>query len=94
MIKRTICDIVLFGSLVWLPWWATAGLAVLFMIFFKKYWEGVVVALMIDLFYAVSSINLFADMNLYGRFGIFTVVALAIFFIIENAKKRVRFFSN
>lgn len=87
MIKRIVCDIILFLFLLFAPWYWTAVLAIIFMILFRRYWEGVVIAVFFDTLYSLP------DAKFYGRFGIFTAVALILFFVLENLKKKIRYFS-
>ncbi len=85
MIKRVIADIVLFASLFFAPWYWTAILAVIFMILFRRYWEGALAAFFIDALYSVP------DTKIYGHFGVFTASALILFLIMENIKSKIRF---
>lgn len=87
MIKRILCDIVLFGSLFLAPWYWTAVLAAIFVILFPKFWEGVVAAFFIDSFYSISSAGF------YAHFGMFTASALAFLLLSETARSKIRFFS-
>ncbi|MBI4691909.1 MAG: hypothetical protein HY773_00465 [Candidatus Terrybacteria bacterium] len=87
MIKRIVCDIVLFASLFLAPWWGTAILAVVFMVLFRHYWEGVVAAVFIDTLYSIP------NTKIYGRFGIFTISTIILFFILNIIKKKIRFFA-
>lgn len=84
MIKRIICDLILFFALFFLPWWGTVLLAFIFMILFRCFWEGIVVALFIDSLYS------FPDAKFYGRFGFFIISAALILLIIENIRPRIR----
>jgi hypothetical protein len=86
MIKRVVCDIVLFASLFFTPWYWTVIPAVIFMILFRRYWEGVLVAFFIDALYSVPSVRI------YGHFGIFTASALILILIFEILKKKLRYF--
>jgi len=85
MIKRIICDIGLFLGIFFLPWWGTAILAFIFMILFKRFWEGVIAMLFIDSLYSLPT------SKFYGHFGIFIVSAIILLLIIENLKTRIRF---
>jgi hypothetical protein len=84
MIKRIICDIILFFAIFFLPWWGTVLLAFIFMILFKWFWEGIVVALFIDSLYSLPLARI------YGRFGFFTISATLILLIIENIRPKIR----
>lgn len=87
MIKRVLCDIVLFGSLFLSPWYWTVILAAVFIILFPKFWEGLVAAFFIDSFYSISSAGF------YARFGIFTAVALVILLLFGIIRNKIRFFA-
>lgn len=87
MIKRVFANIILFSSLFFAPWWATVVVGVIFLFLFKKYWELIVMAILIDtLYYAPNS-------ALYGRFGIFLAGAVILFFIVDNFKTKLRPFN-
>ena len=85
MIKRIICDIILFLGIFFLPWWGTVILAFVFMILFKRFWEGVIAMLFIDSLYSLPTAKF------YGHFGIFIVSAIVLLLIMENLKTRIRF---
>lgn len=87
MIKRVICDIVLFTSLFLAPWWGTAILAAVFMVLFRHYWEGVIAAIFIDTLYSMP------NTKIYGRFGIFTISAIILVLILDIFKKKLRYFA-
>ncbi|PIT89091.1 MAG: hypothetical protein COU27_02135 [Candidatus Levybacteria bacterium CG10_big_fil_rev_8_21_14_0_10_36_7] len=84
MKKRFFCDLLLIVCFVFLPWYILAVLVVVFMFLFKKFWEGVVVALFIDALYSVPS------MKFYGRFWVFTLASVVLLFLIERFKKELR----
>ncbi len=86
MIKRVIADIALFASLFFNPWHWTAILAVMFMILFRRYWEGALAVFFLDALYSVPSAGI------YGRFGIFTASSLILLLIFEILKKKLRYF--
>lgn len=87
MIKRILCDIIIFISLFLAPWWVTVVLGTVFMVLFRRYWEGVVVAVFIDALYSVQTAKF------YAHFGIFTISAIILFFILSIIKKKIRFFA-
>jgi len=84
MFKRLICDVILFAGLFFLAWYWTAGLAFVFMIFFRRYWEGVAVAFLIDIFYSVPA------NSVYGHFGLFTAISIILLIILEKFKSNIR----
>jgi len=85
MIKRIICDIILFLGIFFLPWWGTAILTFVFMILFRRFWEGVAAIFFIDSLYSLPAAKF------YGHFGIFIVPAIILFLIVENLKTKIRF---
>ncbi|MCX6731445.1 MAG: hypothetical protein NTX55_00420 [Candidatus Parcubacteria bacterium] len=89
MIKRIVCDIGLFLGIFFLPWWGTAILVFVFMILFKKFWEGVAAMLFIDSLSSLPGTS--ASWRIYGHFGIFVVPAIILLLIIENLKTKIRF---
>lgn len=84
MFKRLICDIILLGSLFFLPWYWTASLAIIFMIFFRRYWEAAAAAFLIDIFYSVPT------KNIYGHFGLFTAIGIILLIVLEKFKSNIR----
>lgn len=85
MVKRVIADIVLFASIFWFPWYVTAGLGIVGIILFRRYWEGVVAAVFLDALYSIP------DAKIYGHFGIFTASSVVLMLIMENIKTKIRF---
>jgi len=85
MIKRVICDIVLFLSVFFLPWYLTAILAAIFIILFRYFWEGALAALFMDAIHSVPT------NGVYAHFGLFTVLAVILILIIEKVRTRLRF---
>ncbi|MBU1159624.1 hypothetical protein KKD04_00390 [Patescibacteria group bacterium] len=88
MIKRIVFDIMLLWGLFLLPWWGAMILAVLGMFLFRKFWEAIVIAFLIDSFFSIS------ESGFWGRFGIFTAGAIVLFFIIKFIKSKIRFLSK
>lgn len=84
---RILCDIVLFLSLFFAPWWGTAALAVIFMVLFNRCWEAVAAMIFLDTLYSIP------NAKIYGRFGVFTIIFLILFFTIDNFKKKLRPFA-
>ena len=84
MIRRIVCDLILFLGIFFLPWWGTALLVFIFMLLFKWFWEGIVVALFLDSLYSLP----FA--RIYGRFGVFAISAAVILLVVENIRPRIR----
>jgi len=89
MFKRITCNIVLFLGIFFLPWWGTVALTLIFMVFFRRFWEGVVAMLFLDSLYFLPTAS--TSWQIYGRFGIFTVSAVIFLFFIKNFKTKIRF---
>lgn len=87
MIKRIIADVLLFSSLFILPWQWTAVLAVIFIILFGNFWEAVLAGFILDAFYSVP------NTKIYGRFGVFTAIALVLVLASKILRKKIRLFS-
>ncbi len=83
-IKRIGFDILLFGMVFLFPWYWAAVLAIIGLMLFKKFWEIIIVGLLIDSLYSLPNIGLI------GRFGIFTISIIVLFFIAEAVKKQIR----
>lgn len=81
---RLVADILLFMSVLYLPWWVGASLALVFFFIFSNYTEMLFAALLTDLLYAVP----------VERFGGFSLVlslsALAIFVFGKILKRHLR----
>jgi len=86
MIKRIIADIIFFSGLFVLPWHWTAVLAVVFIIWFGNFWEAVLAGFILDSFYSLP------NTRIYGRFGIFTAIALALVLSSKIIRKKIRLF--
>lgn len=88
MLKRIICDFILFSFVFLAPWYWTAGLIACFIIIFSRFWEGVAAALIIDSVYYTP------DSELSSRLGIITLSFLALFYISFLVKNRIRHLSD
>jgi hypothetical protein len=86
MIKRLIVDTLFFSSLFILPWYWTAVLAVIFIIWFGNFWEAVLAGFIFDALYSIP------NTKIYGRFGIFTSVALVLVLVSKIIRKKIRLF--
>ncbi len=84
MIKRIFADIALFLSIFFAPWYAAAGLGIVFIILFPRFWEAVLAGVFLDAMYGSE------NAGIYGRFGIFTLMALVLILFIERIKKQIR----
>lgn len=88
MVIRILCDIVLFASLFFLAWHWTAILAVIFIIIFPNFFEGIAAAFIFDF------INSVPNAVFTGRLGIITALALILFFAANILRKRLRIFEH
>ncbi len=84
MIKRIFADIILFASLVFAPWYVTAGLAVVGLVLFRKFWEIIIMGFLIDALYSLP------DARIIGRFGFFTIIGAILFLTADAIKKELR----
>lgn len=84
MIKRIIADIILFLTIFLAPWYVAVGINFIFIVFFRRFWEGLVAAVIFDFLYSVPS------SNFYARFGIFTLLFVILIIIAEKIKKNIR----
>lgn len=87
MIKRLVADFIFFFSLFVLPWYWTAILAIVFIIWFGNFWEAVLAGFILDTLYSIP------NTRIYGRFGIFTAGATILILLVKIARKKVRLFS-
>ncbi|MEK9183469.1 MAG: hypothetical protein AAB890_00120 [Patescibacteria group bacterium] len=87
MIKRIICDFILFAFVFLAPWYWTAGLIAVFIIILSQFWEGVIAALIIDSIYYVP------DGEFSSRLGILTLFFLALFYASYAIKNKIRPFA-
>lgn len=88
MAIRILCDIVLFASLFFLAWYWTAILAVIFIVIFPNFFEGIAAAFIFDF------INSVPNAGLIGRFGIITALVLVLFFAANILRRRLRIFEH
>jgi hypothetical protein len=85
MIKRVIAGLILFGSVVLFPFWVTAILSLVFVVYFEWYLEVVFVALYMDMLFAPGSIaGVYSSTNTTG--------ALLILVVMQFLKTRLRFY--
>lgn len=84
MIKRICFDVILIGALFFLPWYVTAGLAVVGLVLFRKFWEIVITGFLIDALYSLP------DTKIIGRFGFFIIIGAILFLAADAVKKELR----
>lgn len=87
MRERIIADVFVFCLFLWAPWQLTAVFAIIFMLYFPNYWEGVALALVADSFYSLPGRSWTAG------FGFLTLSALLILYIASFVKSKVKIFN-
>lgn len=87
MKKRIFADIVLFLAVFFAPWYWVVVLVVIFTALFSGYWEAILAGLFLDAMYSIQT------GGFYGRFGVFTLGFLFLYFILRIIKKKIRWFS-
>lgn len=82
--RRIFADVLLFASLLVLPWWVTLLLGGAFFFVFNSYYELLAVALLSDIMYA-SPIS-----SLGGFVALHTAVVAVLYIFLFLIKKQVR----
>lgn len=86
MAQRLFASILLLFSVLFLPIWISALLAILLIFYFDIYWEAVVIFLLSDLLYG-------APETLFFDFPFFTFVFSVVFLVLlEFVKKKLKFY--
>ncbi len=88
MAKRIFADTILFLSIFFAPWYVAAGLGAVFVILFPRFWEAVLAGIFLDAMYYLPAER--GAPLLYGRFGVFTALALVLILFIGRIKKQIR----
>lgn len=73
------------GLFFWAPWQLTAIFAIIFMLLFENYLEGVLIAIIADSFYSLPETKFFA-----GGFGLFTLSSLLILYTASFVKSKIK----
>lgn len=81
MTKRLAGDVFLVLSALFLPWWITAPLILAGCVFVESFYEGVVLAVIIDLVYGTTPLPYL------------TAAALLVFLVSPVLRERVRWYS-
>ena len=84
MLLRILASIALLFSILYMPLWLSALMALVAMIYFSFFWEGVAIFFLSDLLYGVGVSRYF------GIFFVSFIVCLAVFVVIELVKKKIR----
>lgn len=87
MLVRILATVVLFFSVLYLPFWVSVILALGAMAYFRMYWEAVLVFLVIDALYGVPQERFF------GFTFVASAFALALLLIVEILKTKTKFYN-
>ena len=83
---RLLTNFILFGSVLFLPWWVMIIIGIVALFKFNAFYEIVMWGLLADLLYG-------ADVALFYNFGLFlSLGVLLLFIVIEFLKSRIRFY--
>lgn len=82
---RVVLDILLFLSLILLPWWLTTLIVVALLFYFPKFYEAIFAGFFMDAVFATSTSTL-ADFQFF-----FTTLYILLFIIFEVLKPHIRF---
>ena len=83
---RIFANILIFVSILFFPWWATAIVLLGGIVFFRSFYEALAWALVVDILYGVSS-NTFLNEPVLFTAGVFLGL-----FLIEKLKGMMRFY--
>jgi hypothetical protein len=86
MVLRFLAFFILLFSILFLPFWVSAILAILAMIYFKNYWEAVILFFISDFLYGTMGTK-YAFLTFTS--GIFALIFLL---LIEFLKKKFKFY--
>lgn len=81
LVFRIFCDISLFSSLFYLPWWATAILGVVFLIYFDHFYEIIIIGIIADMVYGIPR-KVFFDVEFVST------LAAVFLYLFSNQLKR------
>ncbi len=81
-LTRTILGCTLLVFIFTMPFWVSALLGTTLIIFYKKYWEGVAIAFIFDLFYGASDSHV-------AHFGIVTISAMVLYMVAQFAREKL-----
>lgn len=83
---RIFCDVILFCSLFFFPWWASVLFGLYLVFVFDSYYELLLSALILDTLYAAGKLSFLMGMP-------FTLILSALFLISFYAKEHFTFHS-
>lgn len=78
------CNATLFFSLFYLPWWFTAIIGVIFLFYFRNFYEIMAVGILADIIYGIPR-KIFFDFELVN-----TIFAVMLYFAAGKFKKFLR----
>lgn len=84
MILRILASLVILLSILFMPFWLSAILALVGMVYFSFFWEGVALFFLSDLLYGTS------EVRFLGIFFVSTIISFIVLIIIELSKKKLR----
>lgn len=87
MILRILASVILLFSMLFMPLWVTAILALAGIIYFSVFWEAIVLFFLSDLLYGTNEAK-FNDV-----FFITFFISLIVLILMEFLKKKLRFYS-
>lgn len=83
-ILRIICDIALFLSLLYLPWWSTAILGTVFLLYFNHFYEIIIIGALADMIYGIPR-KVFFNAEFLN-----TLMAVLLYLAANQSKKFLR----
>ena len=88
MALRILTSILLLFSVLFLPFWISAIIALAGMAYFRKYWEAVALMFLSDVLYGASVAKFF------GMVFVAFFVSLVALIIIESLKTKIKFYPH
>ncbi len=87
MVPRILASVLLLFSVLFLPFWVTAILALAGMIYFPVYWEAVALFFLSDLLYGAP------EAKFFNLVFVSFFVSLAVLLALEALKKKLKFYN-
>ena len=88
MLLRMIAICILLFSVLFMPFWVTAILAIAGMVYFRYFTEAVFLLLLSDLLYGI------AEEKFWGITFISFILGIVVMLLIEFVKRKTRFYNN
>ncbi len=89
MLERILLNFIIWGSIVFLPWFFYFPIIILGLFLFNNFFEGFFWTILLDFSFGLKIYLPFFSLNFYF---IHTVILLILFFIVEYFKNRMRMF--